>query len=200
MQGLEDWLPRQNGNLRSIIIDGSATVKGKTIVLSPTHARMIKASLVVQADGTVHDTRVPAPCTIASYDPALRPNLVPPHIMSADGSTLVKDFTHELTDLEKTEYACEPGTLKNLNLELGKLVLECIQSRADRNDRDKAAAGLGSILLTHLARDAVTNMDPELACGLATDLNDALDAGYAEATVVCFNTWRDMCETQRCTE
>ena len=39
-------------------------------------------------------------------------------------------------------------------------------------------------------------MDPELACGLATDLNDALDAGYAEATVVSFNTWRDMCETQ----
>ena len=75
VQGLEDWLPRQNGNLRSIIIDGSATVKGKTIVLSPTHARMIKASLVVQADGTVHNTRVPAPCTIASYDPALRPNL-----------------------------------------------------------------------------------------------------------------------------
>ena len=53
-QGLEDWLPRQSANLRSIIIDGSATVKGKTVVLSPTHARWIKANLVVQADGTAY--------------------------------------------------------------------------------------------------------------------------------------------------
>ena len=195
-QGLEDWLPRQSANLRSTIIDGSATVKGKTIVLSPTHARMIKANLVVQADGTAYNTRVPAPCNIADYDPASHPHLIPARIMSADGLTVVKDFTNELTDLEKLEFACEPGTLKNLNLELGKLVLECIQSKADRKDRDKDSAGRGTILLAQIAQDSVDNMDPELACGLATDLNDALDAGYAEATVVSFNTWRDMCETQ----
>ena len=116
--------------------------------------------------------------------------------MSADGITVVKDFTNELTDLEMLEFRCEPGTLKNLNLELGKLVLECIQSKADRKDRDKSSAGRGTVLLAQIAQDAVNNMDPELACGLATDLNDALDAGYAEATVVSFNTWRDMCETQ----
>jgi len=107
-QGLEDWLPRQSANLRSTIIDGSATVKGKTIVLSPTHARMIKANLVVQADGTAYNTRVPAPCNIADYDPASHPHLIPPRIMSADGLTVVKDFTNELTDLEKLEFACEP--------------------------------------------------------------------------------------------
>ena len=191
-QELEDWLPRQNANLRSIIIDSSATIKGKTIVLSPTHARLIKAGLVIQADGTAHNTRVPAPCNVADYDPARRPNLIPPRIMSDDGLTVVKDFTNELSDLEKMEFACEPGTLKNLNLELGKLVLECIQSKADRKDRDKASAGRGTILLAQIAQDSADNMDPELACGLATDLNDALDAGYAEATVVSFNTWRDM--------
>ena len=195
-QGLEDWLPRQSANLRSTIIDGSATVKGKTIVLSPTHARWIKANLVVQVDGTAYNTRVPAPCNIADYNPATRPDLIPARLMSADGATVVKDFTNELTDLEKMEFSCEPGTLKNLNLELGKLVLECIQSKADRKDRDKSSAGRGTVLLAQIAQDAVNNMDPELACGLATDLNDALDAGYAEATVVSFNTWRDMCETQ----
>jgi hypothetical protein len=195
-QEIEDWLPRQNGNLRSIIIDGTATVKGKTIVLSPTHGRWLKANLVVQPNGAAHDTRVPAPCTAAAYDPAARPDLIPPRLMSADGQTVLQDFTHQLTDQERLEMACEPGTLKNYNLELGKIVLELIQSKADRKDRDKAAAGMGTVILARIATEASANMDPELACGLATDLNDALDSGYPDATVVCFNTWRDMCETQ----
>ena len=194
IQALDDWVYRQDGQWRFLINEGAVVIKGRFRVQNPTHFRLIKAGLMRQADGTAYTARNPAPCTVADYDAAAHHNLVPAPLLDANGA-VVADYTHVLTDEEKTECSVEPGTIRIVNLAMGKAILECITSNACRKEREKSTSGLGTLCLAQIAAEAQTNMDPELACTLVQELNDWLDAGFSGATLVSFMEWRDAAES-----